>query len=301
MINRPKVSSAFDICSALVDGLRKGLIPWHKPWKTSETLNPSTGKSYSGMNILLLAWHGDGESLFLGRKQAKDNGLKWAQGGWDKAIDILRPDLVIKRGADGKPLLDVNGKPQAYCRGWLGCRVYPLSSFEGEKVAEWRKQYISANQENPSHETADALFAASGLELRNGGNRAYYMPAFPNAIYMPERERFSSQMEYYRTLFHETTHALSFLALGEKLEGNFGSEAYSREELTAEIGANLLASFTGLNIWEGFEDTQAYVNGWVSKLADKPLELITAASKAQRRFDWLIKRYRGETSVEQAA
>lgn len=280
---------ALDLCNKLIDGLRQGNIPWHKPWKCLEVLNPSHkgGHRFSGINLLMLSLHGEGETLFLGKGQAKANGLEWGSKG-NVGIDILFPRMVPAKDDKGQPMKGKDGKAVMRFIGWGSGRVFKLSAFKGDKVEAWRKEFCPSPNAIPPHEKGDAMFTASGLEMKDGGNGAYYMPAFPNAIYMPKRELFTSQAEFYRTLFHETGHALSFLAEGEKLDGRFGDEEYSKEELVAEIFANMLASQCGLDIWADFSNTQAYVNGWVKKLTDQPYAIISAANKAQKRFDWLM-------------
>lgn len=295
-------SIALEICNALIDGLRRGVIPWHKPWKVLEILNPSHkgGHRFSGINLLVLALYGAGEHLFLGAGQAKKAGLKWASKG-NKGLTIIYPKLITKQ-ENGKPVLNGKGKPIMQFVGWGWSKVFPLSAFEGDKADEWRKEFGVTENSVPSHEQADAAFKATGLTLKDGGNGAFYSPAFTDSVYMPDRSRFSHQSEFYRVLFHEVGHALSFHAEDERLDVNYSKEEYSKEELVAEIFANMLASYCGIDVWEHFEGTQAYINHWVDKLTDKPLQIISAANKAQKRFDWLVKRIdEGAKEAEQAA
>jgi antirestriction protein ArdC len=52
---------------------------------------------------------------------------------------------------------------------------------------------------------AENYIAATGPEVRHGGNRAFYSPA-SDYVQMPPIEAFRDAEAYYATLLHETTH-----------------------------------------------------------------------------------------------
>ena len=58
---------------------------------------------------------------------------------------------------------------------------------------------------------------------------------------MPKQSSFASTDDYYMTLFHELVHSTGHESRLNRKEvaenANYGSELYSQEELTAEIGA----------------------------------------------------------------
>ena len=72
--------------------------------------------------------------------------------------------------------------------------------------------------------------------------------------------------------------------------GGFGSEAYAREELRAEIAAMM----TGEQLGVGHEPRHgtAYVSSWIKALENDPKEIRAAAVDAQRISDWLMARER---------
>ena len=55
-------------------------------------------------------------------------------------------------------------------------------------------------------EAADRFFAATGIEVRHGGTRAYYAEG-PDYVQMPPFETFRDAESYAATLSHELTHA----------------------------------------------------------------------------------------------
>ena len=66
----------------------------------------------------------------------------------------------------------------------------------------------------------------------------------------------------------------------------FGSKDYSKEELVAEIGSQYLAAIVGLNV--DVDNSQAYINGWISKLQSNPKMLVGAASLATKAVQRII-------------
>jgi antirestriction protein ArdC len=79
-------------------------------------------------------------------------------------------------------------------------------------------------------EHADRFFAATGADIRHGGDRAYYSGRSDH-VQMPCVEAFRSGQAYYATLAHEVTHWTKQEA---RLDRNFafkkwGDEAYARE------------------------------------------------------------------------
>ena len=84
------------------------------------------------------------------------------------------------------------------------------------------------------------------VQPEHGGSRAYYR-ASTDSIQMPDYKQFHTEAGYLSTLAHEMVHSTghgSRLARG--LGGNaFGSDAYAKEELIAELGA----TFSSATAW----------------------------------------------------
>ncbi|SDE36070.1 hypothetical protein SAMN05216464_105346, partial [Mucilaginibacter pineti] len=74
--------------------------------------------------------------------------------------------------------------------------------------------------------------------------------------------------------------------LNRPMESKFGSEAYAREELRAEISSLMMGS--ELNIGHDFGQHAAYVESWVKILKEEPFELHKAAADAQKIVDYML-------------
>ena len=85
----------------------------------------------------------------------------------------------------------------------------------------------------------------SQVSIRHvAGDRAYYHLG-KDEIVLPERGQFPSANHYYQTALHELGHStghpdrMNRESLLKGLEAGFGSEAYAKEELRAEISARM--------------------------------------------------------------
>ena len=137
----------------------------------------------------------------------------------------------------------------------------------------------------------DAVFTAIGAKLET-------LPGLPppgpphysavgDVIRMPEFGAFSSAAAYAATLCHATIHwsgARDRLDRGRK--GPHSDADYARAELVAEFGALFMGMEMGLGT-ATHELHDDYLADWTKLLTDKPTELFTAASRAQRAVDYL--------------
>lgn len=115
---------------------------------------------------------------------------------------------------------------------------------------------------------------------------------------MPHRETFPTEERYYKSLFHEFTHATghaSRLARKTLLEnqgimaGGAARTTYAKEELVAEMGAAFLTAHAGI-VMDGFENSAAYLKGWLEVLKARQNRrwIVEAAGQAQKATDLIL-------------
>ena len=101
-----------------------------------------------------------------------------------------------------------------------------------------------------------------------------------------------SNEAYYRpsTLFHELTHSTGHKSRLDRIAdmAAFGSEAYSKEELVAELGASFLVNHSGLESTESFGNNAAYIAGWLSALKNDKRLIVTAAGAAEKAAQMIL-------------
>ena len=97
--------------------------------------------------------------------------------------------------------------------------------------------------------------------------------------------------DYYSILFHELTHATgheSRLARdGITKATGFGSPAYSKEELIAEMGAAFLCGHTGIE-QKVLDNSAAYIDSWLSRLHEDDRLIVHSAGAAQKAADYIL-------------
>ena len=109
-------------------------------------------------------------------------------------------------------------------------------------------------------------------------------PAFnDHVIVVPEISQFTEISEFYSTAYHEAVHSTGHPKRLNRITdiAQYGSESYSKEELIAELGASYLVHTTGLETKSSFQNSAAYLNGWLSALKGDKRFIISAAGKAE--------------------
>ena len=299
----------------IIEQIKRGVAPWQKPWKPGERSSPgnfSTGKAYTGGNSIYLAVQGQrrgyGENRWGTYKQIEEAGGQIRKG--ERGAKILFFDRQYReavKDTDGKLVKDGKGKQVYETRDrakplWRSFTVFNVEQAEG-LVLPQRDQ--KAPPEWQTHQNAERVIRASEVPVNHvAGDRAYYSMDRDQVV-LPERAQFPTANGYYQTAMHELGHAtghperMNRESLKQGLDKGFGSEAYAKEELRAEISAMM----TGERVGVGHDPQRgaAYVESWISVLKKDPGEIHKAAGEAQRMSDYLVSRGRelGEREVGQ--
>lgn len=305
--NTKKVDVYKMVSDKFITMLDNGVIPWARPWAGANhfSVSRSTGSAYSLLNQILL--QDDPASVssiddliggeFATFKQIKDEGGKVNKGAESKQIVFWKMWKVEKTDEDGNKVLDEDGNPEKKT-------VPVLKYFNVFNIAEdtdLEPKYMKAEEmpENPAEpdemaeEILTAYWNAAGIKVNRDekSNRAFYNRA-DDSITVPAREQFSSTAEYYSVLFHETAHATGAPNRLNRVKGQtFGDEAYSKEELTAEITAAALVAVCGLETESSIKNSAAYIQNWRNAIAEDNALVVGAASRADKAFEEIMKTY----------
>ena len=121
-------------------------------------------------------------------------------------------------------------------------------------------------------------------------DRAYYSP-FYDEIVLPKQSQYSEDKysHFVNTAMHEIIHSSGAKNRLNRLSENFKEdEAYSKEELVAQMGSSLLCYLLGYENADTLNNDVNYIRGWLAHLKDNTRELVSAGAQAQRAVDFVL-------------
>lgn len=268
------------VTSRIIEHLEKGVVPWRQPWfEAGVPRNLVSEKPYRGVNVLLLASLGYEQNYFLTFRQMQELGGQVKKG--EKSHEVI---FWNWREVENKE----TGKKEKipFLRYY---RVFNISQCEG--ISKEKLPEKSERNHNPIQSCEEIIAAMPNKPpIRHEEQEAYYHPVM-DYVNMPKPESFFNAEAYYGALFHELVHSTgheSRLNRKEIVERNrFGSEQYSAEELTAEIGASFLKSQAGIPI-EELENSAAYIKHWLEQLKNDKRFIVYASAQAQKAADYIM-------------
>jgi antirestriction protein ArdC len=275
------------VTSAIITAIENGVGQYRMPWtvrqdKGFSPLSVGSAKPYRGINTLVLwaqaqsKWYG---SALWGTYQ------QWQSLGGQ-----------VRKGEHGSPVVywgsyesqtgDDDDAPQRR----LFAKGYSVFNWEQVDGCKLPKRFEPKLSQNERIARAEGFFTAVGVKVRDGGNRAYYRPDTPEAVYMPGFDQFPDRGDYYSVLAHETTHWTSHASRCDRELGKrFGDDGYAMEELIAELGSAYTMARLELELTPR-ADHASYIHSWLRVLKADKRAIFTAASQAQKAADWLTNR-----------
>jgi antirestriction protein ArdC len=265
------------IAQTFIDALSQGIVPWRKPWRGGNMTprNPVTGTIYKG-----------GNALYLGLVQSIRG---FATGEWFTYNNAKASGGHVIAGEHGYNIFfvqwmkkenKVTGKDSVFPM----TKVFTVFNRQQCEGLPEREPTDSAIVEPIA--SAEAIVKGfTGPQVVHGGDRACYVP-LQDRIEMPPMGSFINGESYYHTLFHELAHSTGH---DSRLKRPLSQmvEAYSREELIAEITASFLSAEAG-TLAAVQENSLAYVQGWAKRLGSEPRLIIEAANAAQKAADCIL-------------
>ena len=271
----------------VVDLVLNNNAPWIKPWGAKQAkglpVNALTGRPYRGCNVMFLLATPFASRGWLTFKQVSSIGGKVKRG--SKATDIFFCTKMQVEKEDSKTGEKV---------------LVDIPCLKNFKVFNLEQCEIPSDAPLKFHpeETADTTADATGIfdeceQLLNlavwyeDDVKAYYVPS-RDEIHLPNRRAFSSLSGFWGTAMHELSHWTGHESrLNRDMSHSFGSQKYAREELIAEVSSWLLAVTLGTP--HEPQNSASYLASWVRDFKDKPRELYTAISQAQKVVDYLLE------------
>lgn len=284
------------VTNQIVSAIEAGAGSYRMPWNTSGSytsspINAVSRKPYRGVNILIL-WATAEEKGYTSGTWATYK--QWQQLGAQVRKGEKSANVVFWKFFDCEGELDpetLKPKRIPMARDYWVFNADQVDGFQNPEEVEINDFERITN--------AEEFFGALEIDLRPGGNRAYYS-GNTDAIYMPAFNAFHEPLSYYSVLAHETTHWTGAeKRLNRDMRGRFGTESYAMEELVAELGAAFLCAELSLRT-DPRTDHAPYIESWLKVLKNDKRAIFTAAAKAQEAVDWMNQRSGLEESEEAA-
>jgi antirestriction protein ArdC len=266
------------VTNSIIQQLEAGTAPWVQPWKNGRTggvmpHNGATNRPYHGINVMLL-WaereeKGYNTPNWMTYQQGQTLGGQVRKG--EKATTV-----VFTKQLNVKDKETEEDKKVGMLRTYY---VFNEDQIDGlpSRVAE----ILSSEQRV---EAVEAFIAATGADIRVGGNTACYVSAY-DFVALPGKHQFRSLEHYYATGLHELSHWTgNEKRLNRDLKNRFGTKAYAAEELVAELSAAFSCAHLGIT---GELRHAEYIANWITLLKDDQRAIFTAASLASKAADYL--------------
>lgn len=262
------------------------------------------GRPYNGINALLtfmdFTIHGYDCTDYITFKEIKERGGMLKEGSkgvpivyWlflpvDEKGKVLTKDEAKRRKEAGIEVKEA-------CVGLKNYYVYNLActNLPYEKIKEADRDRLKKDRN--AEEIVNAYLDNGGpkLILREGFEKGdgSYSPLF-DTLNMYPMHLYKDEVSYYATFFHEMIHSTGHCSrLDRPLRNKFGSPAYAKEELIAEIGASLLMEQAGLQDEANAQNQYAYIKGWESRVMegkDFVHNFTVALGKAVTAANWIL-------------
>lgn len=293
-----------EVTDKIIAELEAGRAPWAQPWgrrgaggagaDVGLPKNGSTGRAYSGINILLLwgaaiedarscqTWLTFKQALTLGGCVRKD----------ERGTAVVYADRFTPK--DERERAKETGKDARQVPFLKRYTVFNADQCDG--LPEGTAVSAASLPEREIISRAEALIDATGADFRIGGDKAFYAPS-KDFIQVPPQSAFFEQVNYYRTCFHELGHWTGHASrLDRNLKTNKGTKDYAREELVAEMASAFICAAQSITPTVRHTD---YLGAWLDVLREDNRAIFRAASLASKAADFILA-FRGPDDAPEA-
>lgn len=284
------------VTDRIVEQMKNGIIPWHRPWTglgiaDGGAVNYVSRRPYSFLNQLLLGRPGE----WLTFNQVKERGGRIKKGAKSGIVVFYKKYTIkkAKRTENGE-----QAEAKVYEERDIPLlkyyNVFHIDDCEGiESKAETFEPSNIEPIERAEEVITGYLSREQSLKFTNDqpSNRAFYSPS-ADAVVVPMMSQYDIVEEYYSTTFHELVHSTMPKERCDRKQeirvASFGSADYSREELVAETGSAMICSVLGIDSEKAFNNSVAYIQGWMKALKNDPKAIVWAASRAEKAARYIM-------------
>ncbi|MCH7414311.1 zincin-like metallopeptidase domain-containing protein [Belliella sp. R4-6] len=282
------------VTDLIIEKLENGIVPWRQVWQGGDIpANYLTKKCYRGINMWILLSAQYEKPYFLTFKQAQSLGGSIRKG--SNGLPVCYWGFSYFDKKSGRKLMEEEAKKMHPSKvrkiGFL--KYYTVFNIRDVEGVEFETPKTVTLEKTEPVERCEQIIRemVNPPKIIHTIPEAYYSPV-SDCINMPDKKLFESQEFYFSVLFHEILHSTGHqdrLNRKEIVEYNeFGSEGYSREELTAEMGASYLCNHSGIMDEKLLDNSASYIKVWLDRLRSDKKLLLEAASKAQKAVEYIL-------------
>ena len=236
------------VTAQIITAIENGVSTWRMPWHTSgkfafSPINVASKKPYRGINTLCL-W---------AAAQAKG----YERGEWATYQQWQERKAQVRKGEKATTVVfwkfanstaeNQNGEDEQSATGSRLLFTRGYSVFNAAQVDGYTPKADADAPIEQRIESAEQFFSRINARVAHQGNRAFYSTA-DDSITLPPFAAFYTPVDYYSTRAHETGHWTSQVdRCNRELGKRFGDNAYSVEELIAELTAAFVCAHLGLS------------------------------------------------------
>lgn len=262
-----------EITNRIISEMESGIIPWAKPWVASGgCVSYATGKPYSLLNQMLLGRPGEYATF----KQVQQAGGYVRKG--EKAHMVVFWEWVEKEDEETGDVKEIpflryyNVFHIDQCEGLKTRHAEPLpqTANADQKAEAIICDYLKTSRRKSEPRTGRQSLLSSLGRFHHAssvgpiqGNRRILLHGLPRTD--PQHGHAKRLNRIAGTAF-------------------FGSEAYSKEELVAEIGASALVHAAGLETPDSFRNNVGYIQNWLRVLRNDRKVIVSASGRADKQF-----------------
>lgn len=282
-----------DLIDMYVKSLEENEIPWEKMWNTSQPINGAEGYKYNGINNLILSYvaekRGYKDNRWCTYNQIFKNKWKFNTDAKGQGVSVEfwymfdKQERKYYKMDDYKKIIEKDPtKEKDFILLPRNSKVFNADLIDGipprEKIEKEIKPFNYINN----------IISNFGVDYKEEGESAYY-DNVEDKIVIPPSKTFKNAYAYYATQLHELAHSTgASKRLGRQIRNPFGSENYAKEELRAEISSSFLMQKLNLEYDQKHLDNHKnYIKSWLKIIKDKPQELFSAISEADKIVDYM--------------
>lgn len=280
-----------DVTNEIIKLMENNEAPWQKPWNPNKAAvslevphNAITIRPYRGGNAIYLMAKGislGGDPRWCTLKQANSQGWKIKKNSKATTVEYWQYEDIVKKkdpetGKEEKVKIKKDHPCVFYAKVFNASQIEGIPQYQPAVQPKWEPNVY-----------AERILKNSGAAIHHDQvDRAFYSPA-KDEIHLPPKAAFANEQGYYSTSLHELGHWTGHDSrLKRNLANHFGTEAYAKEELRAEMASLFVSMETGVP----FDPSQhaAYTRSWISKLQGDRHEFFRASADAEKIADYVI-------------